>query len=394
MKICFYCNSLYSYGGVQRVLSVLASKLAENHKVSILTLDPPVDKLIDNNIYDIHESIEVEHLKYNKLPFKEFLPSKLYALLYKTVLPHNRATTEYYGRTSFPESQRQLLINHINKHKHDVVIGVHVFLSFHLASISKDIKATTIGWMHNSYEAFFYGKNAYIKNQEKRFKHQMKSLDKIIVLSDSDKKKFRDKLGIETERIYNPLTIDSDSSGEYASKKFIAVGRYVPQKGFDILIKAFAKFALKDTEWSLDIIGDGPEKKRLEKLIDNNSLTGRVTLHPFTKHIESFYRRSSIFVLSSRWEGFGLVLFEAMQHRLPLIAPNIPVVNELLSGKKFAVIFENKNHEELADKMKLISNSPDLAELGNQAYEYSTRFKVTEVSKQWETLLNSLTHEQ
>jgi glycosyltransferase involved in cell wall biosynthesis len=390
MKICFYCNSLYSYGGVQRVLSVLASKLAENHQVSILTLDPPVDQLTDGNIYDIHESIQVEYIKYDKLPIKEYIPSKLYALLYKTVLPHNKLTTELYGRSSFPESQRKLLINHINKHKYDVVIGVHVFLSFHLASISEYIDAKTVGWMHNSYEAFFYGKNAYIKNQEKRFKHQMKNLDKIIVLSDSDRRKFRDKLGIKTERIYNPLTIDSESRGEYSSRRFIAVGRYVPQKGFDILIEAFAKFALTDSEWSLDIIGDGPEKKRLEKLIDKNSLAGRVTLHPFTKHIEAFYSRSSAFILSSRWEGFGLVLFEAMQHRLPLIAPDIPVVTELLSGQKFAVIFENKNREELAKKMKAISSSPELAQLGNQAYEYSTRFKVTDISKEWGTLLNSL----
>ncbi|MDD4655772.1 MAG: glycosyltransferase family 4 protein [Bacteroidales bacterium] len=386
MKICFYCNSIYSFGGVQRVLATISSELAKNHQVTILTLDP--QERVEE-IYKLHKSIRVKHIKYERLPIIEYIPSKLYALLYKTILPKTNFTTRLYGLTSFPKSRRLLLANHIENNKYNIVVGVHVFLSFHLAAITNQISSKTIGWMHNSYEAFFYGKHAYIRNQEKRFKYQMTNLNKIIVLSNSDKHLFQSKLNVPTTRIYNPLTITSSSVADYSSKTFLAVGRLVPQKGFDILIEAFAKFSEHNSEWKLNIIGDGPEKPLLDSIIERDNLSDRVKIHSFTKNIEQFYKESSIYILSSRWEGFGLVLFEAMQYKLPLIVSDIPIVKELLSNKEFAYVFKNEDSSHLASQMAQLSSSQELEKIGDMAYKYSEQFRINNIIKEWDILFKS-----
>jgi len=390
MKICFYCNTIFTFGGVQRVLAVIAKELSKKHDITILTLDSP--SLKDTTMYGLDSaSINYLFLQYPEMPFYEKIPCKAYSLLYKTILPQNKLFSKWYGYSSFPHTKRSLLAKTLNKGNYDVVVGVHVFLSFHLASIQKQIKARTIGWMHNSYDAFFSIKTSYVGKQKNEFKHLMPNLDKIIVLSRYDQEKFLKKLNVQTEVIYNPLTIEPKGKGSPEHKKFLAVGRLSPlHKGFDILIEAFALFARQNQDWTLDIVGEGPEEDMLHSLISKHHLERRITIYPFTKEVEKYYESASVYVLSSRWEGFGLVLIEAMSYGLPIISSYLPVTKELLDDKGVGVFFENENIADLALKMKLITENADLASISQSALKYSQEFKISDIIQQWILLLLSI----
>lgn len=390
MKICFYCDSIFSFGGVQRVLAVLAKSLAKIHDVTIITLDNPNSK--DTQMYDLYESnINYIFISHPPVPKLEYFSCKIYSFLYKKILTQNELTSKYYGYSSFLPTYRKQLIDIINKEGFDVVIGVHVFLSFHLASIKDKIKAKTIGWMHNSFEAFFLIKKPYIGQFWNYFKYQIPRLDKTIVLTKHDQSKYIENFGFKPEVIYNPLTIKPKEKGSMKYKKFLAVGRMSEgHKGFDILIKAFAIFAKGNNDWILEIVGDGPEKGYLESLIEEFKLSNRVIISPFTNNIEEKYANASIFVLSSRWEGFGLVLFEAMAHGLFVISSKLPTTKEILSNHDGIFFFQNENFHELAQVMTHAIKNKNMSKVGCENQRFATLFSSDNFSSKWDNTFTKL----
>ena len=394
MRICFYCDSIFSFGGVQRVLSVIAKELSQRHEVTIVTHDDPSMK--DITMYDLQESeIEYQFINYPDSPFYEYLPSKFYSLLYKKVLPQNNFFSNLYRYSSFPRSKRLYLIHLLNKCEYDIIVGVHAFLSLYLANIKDSLTGKVIGWMHSSYDAFFQINSPYLKDLKQYFSFVIPRLDKIIVLSFYDQRRYLTYLKFKLPPIviYNPMTIKSDFKEYDNNKTFLAVGRFSHQtKGFDILIKAFALFAKRNQVWKLDIVGDGPEKNYLSSLIEKYELKSKITLHPFTKKIEDYYKNASIFVLSSRWEGMPLVLLEAMSYGLPIISSDIPVAEELLKGQDCAIFFKNGSILDLCKKMDEIANkkTDELNYMSQISLSYVKEFSADKIVEQWESLFNDL----
>lgn len=391
MKICFYCDSLFTFGGVQRVLATIAGTLSRRHEVTILTLDDPSTE--DVSLYGLNRTnIRFDYFRLPPLRCIEYLPCKAYSFLYKTILPKTRTTSALYSYSSFPLSQRRLLIERLNAGGYDVVVGVHAFLSLRLAAIRNELHARRVlGWLHTSYDAFFNTPGFYLWQQRVQFEHDMKRLDDVVVLSKTDSKRYHSEMGLDTIAIYNPITFQAHERGKWEYRRFLAVGRLSHQtKGFDLLIKAFARFAQSNTEWTLDIVGEGPEETLLRTLIAQHGLTERITLHPFTKQIEQHYTAASCFVLSSRWEGFALVLGEAMAHGLPLIASSLPIVKELLAGKEHALIFENENVEALAQRMEQMASldATTWQKLSALSVTESALLTLTTITQQWEEALN------
>lgn len=390
MRICFYCDSIFSFGGVQRVLAVIAKALASNHEITILTHDSPA--LEDLTMYELNESvIEFQYINYPPLPRKEYLPCKTYSYLYKKLLPHTALTSRWYGRSSFPSSQRKQLITQLNEGKYDVVVGVHAFLSLRLATIREQLNARlTVGWMHNSFQAFFENRPAYLGGLKSHFTHQMKRLDKVIVLTHTDQRLYGEQLNLSPTVVYNPLTLNAHERCRPEAKKFLAVGRFSSRhKGFDILIEGFALFARENADWTLDIVGEGPEEGMIRRLIGKHGLQQRVQIHPFTKQIQTYYAASSVYVLSSRWEGFGLVLLEAMAHGLPIISSDIPTSTELLGKTNFCSFFANEDSLSLSQQMLAISRQPAsvLAAWGDEAMRETEHYSIDNILCEWEKLL-------
>lgn len=386
MKILFYCDTVFSIGGVQRVLAMISHGLSKEHNVTILTTDN-IHKL---SMYDYDKSsIVFDFIDYSPIYNLQSFLCKSYSFLYKYILFQTRITSSIYAKSFFLPAYRRKLIKKINEGNYDVVVGVHAYFSLHLASIKDQIHAKTIGWMHNSYEAFFEKENPYLPHLKDFFAYEMAELDKIVVLSHTDKKKYEERLGLKPEVIYNPLTVEVKGRADVSSKRFLSVGRFSKaHKGFDLLIKAFAAFAEKNEDWMLDIVGEGAEEKLYRLLIKANNLENRISIHPFTKNIHQYYASSSAYVLASRWEGMPLVLMEAMVYGLPIVASDIPVAKELLEGEGMAMLFEKENISQLADCLNSMATDADLNAMSKKSVAYAEKFKIDAIIKQWEKILN------
>ena len=315
-----------------------------------------------------------------------------YLIYKKKIIPQNKLTSQWYGVSSFPPLKRNYLIQTLNEQNFDIIVGVHAFLSLNLASIRHKLNARkVIGWMHTSFDAFFNTPGFYLWEQKNQFRHEMRKLDEIIVLSKNDCALYKSSLNLGSIPIYNPITIEAKNK-YINNKKFLAIGRMSPKtKGFDILIKAFSIFAQNNTSWTLDIVGEGPEELYLRELIKENNLEQRVIIHPFTNDIGYYYSNASVYILSSRWEGLPLVLIEAMAFGLPIIASSISIVKEIISQSKNTFVFENENIADLADKLKHISllSEEELEIMSQASITLSSNFEITSITNQWENIFNS-----
>lgn len=346
------------------------------------------DDCSHEDIYNLRESkVRIIYFKFRPVTKLSYYTHKPYSWLYKKYLPKNKITSDLYAHSSFPRLQRKQLKYTLNSYHFDVIIGVHAFLSIKLATIRKSLHAKkVIGWMHNSYQAFFENEHPYLEDLKMHFMYQMKKLDHTIVLTHTDADLFQKNLGLETTVIYNPLTLEPGRRCDINSKTFLAVGRMSPlHKGFDILIKAFALFARQNKEWRLNIVGDGPEKESFQKLIDDNELSDRIIIYPFTKDIQKYYSSASVFVLSSRWEGFPLVIMEALAHGLPIITSDIPICREFLENMDFCTFFKSKNIIELSKSMLTISENSNINEYSEKAYLFSMSYNnINAIRQYWE----------
>ena len=192
------------------------------------------------------------------------------------------------------------------------------------------------------------------------------------------------------ETINNPLSFFPERFSQCESKQIIAAGRYVPQKGFDLLIDAWSLVEKKHPDWKLNIFGDG-DRKLLENIIIKNNLQNCYLNHS-TNDIASEFINSSIYVLSSRFEGFGLVITEAMACGVPPIAFDCPCgPKDIINNFKDGILVKSEDINELADKICfLIENENIRKEMGIKARKSSERFKIEHITMQWESLFEKL----
>jgi glycosyltransferase involved in cell wall biosynthesis len=376
-------DSIFSIGGVQRVTAVIAKELAKDYEVTIVTLDKPEQK--DTSIYGLVEAnIRYRFFNYPETPQWKYYCCKAYSYLYRKRLPQTRLTSDLYSHSSFPSDKRNALIKELASGNYDVIIGVHAPLAIRLAACRKQLNnAKLIGWIHNSYEALFGEKSLYIGPELcKHYEFQLEKLNDTIVLCQYDAQQYH----FPTKVIYNPLTLTPGKISTGKSKKFLAVGRFSRlHKGFDLLIEAFRIFAEKNQEWTLDIVGEGTEEPIYRKLIKKYQLENRIHIHPFTNHIQEYYSAAQVYVLSSRWEGFGLVLIEAMAHGLPVISSNLPTSLEIMGD--FGMFFSVGDVNGMARQM-LQATKMEWQEKSKQALQIASQFNIDTIINQWKQVID------
>lgn len=388
-RICFLTDSIFSYGGVQRVTAVIAKELAKDYDVTIVTMDSP--ESMDKHMYELDSvNLSFRFLKWPTYESKVARLSKLYSALYRKVLPKTDCTSHLYGYSCFTPAKRNTLIEELNDGNYDVIIGVHAPLAARLATIKHHLgKAKVIGWIHNSFEALYSKGSTYIGNELKHhYVYQLKRLDDVVVLCNHDAEKYYDyDKEIRPTVIYNPLTLAPGEMSEGNSKKFLAVGRFSRlHKGFDLLIKAFSIFAKNNKEWTLDIVGEGVEEEMYRQLISVSNMSERITIHPFTDNVQQYYSDAQIYVLSSRWEGFGLVLVEAMSHGLPIVSSDIPTSKEIMGD--FGIYFKNGDIEELAKALEE-STHINWQQSAEEAINIANSFDIKNIIGKWKDIIDA-----
>lgn len=286
-----------------------------------------------------------------------------------------------------------LLRRYIRTYTPDVIIGIMEACTLigKLAAIGKNIPI--IMTEHNSFE-----RPAYIPLTftQKIFKFYINRLyDCVTVLTEADKIFIGNRLK-KVCVMPNPLPLKPNSAICKKKNKMLAVGRLDAwfYKGFDLLIKAWGVIASEYSEWSLEIAGIGSEQsiEFLNKLIEENGVKNSVKLIGFHNEIENMYRESSIFVLSSRYEGFGLVLIEAMSQGCACIACDYGGrQREIIENEENGILCPTDEVNKLAESIqKLISNSQYRELLQKNAPKRAMQYELMAIMERWEDLLNKV----
>lgn len=167
--------------------------------------------------------------------------------------------------------------------------------------------------------------------------------------------------------------------------RIICVGRLSAQKRFDRMIDAFSLIADKYPEWHVDVFGSGELQENIQQMIAENGLSHRIHLMPPTHDIYSEYQRSQFFVLSSDFEGFGLVIIEAMSCGIPVVATDCPYgPSEIIDDGKTGLL-SKMDVQDLADKMEwMITHDAERWQMGLNAHQAAARYKMDVVMPEWE----------
>lgn len=387
MKICFITTNIFSLGGVQRVVSVLANGLSKEHEVEILCTSDRYP--VDRKMYNLSADIKVD---LNGQLLVRDLSTKLYSKIGKTI---NKKTSIFKDKrlmgflleAYYPKVVRERFIKYLNERNYDIVIGVEGSISLLLGSISKQLNSKTIGWQHNSYEAYLREPDRYLWKQEELLEYLVPKLDRYVVLTDHDKRMYKINNNIDCEVIYNPKSFSSKDKSTVEKKCFLAAGRFVYQKGFDLLIEAFQLFSSENSAWKLIIVGEGEEEEQLISLIDKYKLKERIELKPFTDNIKQYFLQTSILLLSSRWEGMPMIVLEALEMGVPVIAYDITAAQQLIHSGKEGVLVPKFDVKQFANAMAALSKSYELRkEMSLNAINHAKNFEIDNIVNKWESL--------
>lgn len=362
MNICFTICSLSNSGGTERVSSIIANALSKKYNVFFVSYIKNGDVF-----FPLSKDIKVHYLLRNKWERK---------------LRH----FSWYVQRRY---QRFLRRNKI-----DIVIDVDILMAEISASACSQTGTKLVSWDHFNY--------TYMQGTERKqnaLNLIREYASQLVVLTKADKQMYLDNKEFESDfitQIYNPLPFMKDTLIEHRRHKVLALGRFAYQKGFDYLLKAWTIVEEKMPDWTLEIVGDdGRDEAGLHELKKQLGLK-HVSLQLATKNVNTKYEEASIYALSSRFEGFPMVLLEATSMSLPIVAFDCKTgPNEIITDGENGFLVEPKNVEMFAEKLMLLMLDDELrAEMGRKAYESSRRFSSDKIVEKWVEMIEKLKNRQ
>lgn len=201
---------------------------------------------------------------------------------------------------------------------------------------------------------------------------------------------------LKAEVIPNPVVIPAAHKMSHTGRRIVATGRLVEQKGFDLLLSAFAKIANEFPDWTLVIRGEGPLRKTLEEQRHELGLDGRVSMPGVTVRPGEWVEEADVFVFSSRYEGWGNVLTEAMAGGVPVISFDCPFgPREQITDNENGLLVPSEDVDALANAMRRMLSDAHLRErLGNAGRISSQRFSVEAVMEIWDRVAAEAVRDQ
>jgi len=378
MKILYIYTAIVEYGGVDRILTQKANYLAEElgYDVYIVTdsqhgcpttfpLSPSV-KLIDLGInfdeeykYHIYKRFFV-YRKLMKL-YKKRLLEKL-----QEIKPDIVCTTcgrELDFLTTLKDGSKKVGESHIGK---------QYFRNFH--------RMERKGFPYNVAARY------WMMKQE----HAIKNLDAFVVLTHDDAKSWSQ---IKTaEVIPNPYTVNPETTSDCKSHNIISVGRFTEQKSLDKLFEAWAMICNKHEDWKINLYGAGELQQFLEGKIKDLHIEDSLKMLAPVDNIQDKYIESSFFVMSSKYEGFPLVLLEAMRCGLPCISFDCPHgPRELIKTGGNGILVKNGDVECLAKAMEeIMENDDERVRMGKNALATVEEYSPESIMKKWSSLFEKV----
>lgn len=380
-KILIRIGSL-RHGGAEKVLTTFLQNLPKDKYEIDLLLNLYSGKYLKEipdwiNIYHLNKG---EMITTNRL---QDIPEKAFRVIYQKLLK------------TFPK----LLYKYILKgKKYDIEFAaIHGLAKEILDSPNKNSKKLV--WIHNDLrKTEFYN---YTDSEIRKFF----GFDKIMVISQQIQNDFESLAQNKNEknrivRIYNPLdtkeilTKVNQSQNQYEFDGevpvFVSVGTVFPQKGFDRLLRVHKKLLEEGSQHKVLIIGDGYDFENVKKLKTELGVDKTATMLGFTENPYPYFKLADFFILSSRYEGFPTVLYEAITLQKIIVATDVSGVSEMLNDGELGLIIEN-SEEGIYEGMKTVLTKPELGEnYQNKIANFVQPFSLENSVKHIEEIIDNL----
>lgn len=358
------------YGGIERAITDVANALISNYEVEIIS----TYKLYDKPVNTLNKKVKVIYLTDLK-PNKKELIEVIRKVKIKDIIKESI----YAIKTLY--LKKKLMIDCIKNLKSDVIISTRDIHNKWLGKYAKD-NIIKIGWEHNHH----HGNYLYIR----KIINSVKNLDYFVLVSRDLENYYKDK--VKPKCIYIPNMIEkNDIISNLEKTNLVSIGRLSPEKGYLDLIEVYKEIHFKYSNWKLNIIGDGKEYLKLKNKIKEYNLEESVILHGFLKkdEINKILRKSSIYVMTSFTESFGIVLLEAMSFGIPCVAySSAEGANELIINNKNGYLIPNRDKDLMVSKINyLIENFDERIRLGKNALLKVNNYTSDKVKVKWISII-------
>lgn len=374
MKIVYCILNTWYAGGLTRVIANKANYLAEaGHEVTIVT----TDQLGKGHYYKMSDKINFVDLRIHYVGFDDK------PILVKLKKVPKRIFWHYKRLGKF-----------LKKQKPDIVIstfGRELFVLPFIKDGSKKIleaHSSHFTWIDSRRDKGFFGKmHTWIDAR------MIRKFDRFVVLTEEDKPDWGKLSNIMV--IPNANTVEPEETAALSNTVAIAAGRYGYQKNFESLARAWKEVYRECPDWRLNIFGAGVVNSKLQQLVDDLGLREVVILHESTRNIFKEYLHSSIYVLSSRYEGLGMVLLEAQAFGVPLVSYDCKCgPRDIITEGENGFLVPTGDEKALAAAIiRLAKNDKLRKQMGKKAKQHASKFSKGAIMRKWNDLFMALIQE-
>lgn len=377
------------YGGIEKCISSISNELCNKYDIEIIV----VHKMYEKTPFDMNKRIKIKYLLDDTMASKT-LKYKVYLKNFQILLLIKNLFNDYFKLLRIGElfkdiknsyitvkKSKSLLIKEIKNCDSDVIISTRDKHNYLLGKFAKE-GIIKIGWEHN-----------YHNNDRKYIKNLVKSVEKLdyLVLVSEELQEFYSKI-VKPKCIHIPNSLDEypKEMSSLEENNIISVGRLSKEKGFLDLIDVYALLNEVYPNWKLNIIGDGTERTKIEEKITKLNLKDKVILHGYQdkKYINEILSHSSIYVMPSYTESFGIVLLEAFSYGIPCISFENSGSKEIISNNWDGYLIKERNKEQMAKKIcELIKDKNRRIIMGDNGYKKSLKYDIKEIIKKWIDLI-------
>ena len=375
MKVVYCINGIYNSGGMERVLMNKANYLVDvlGYEVLIVTSEQKGRAIFfrfSQHIRFIDLNINYDNDK-NKALWVRMLKKQIKQRIHKKRLDKLLKMERPDICISMFDRDASFL--------YKIKDGSKKILEYHFSKNVKLIEATNF-FTRCLQRIRIYSWNIWIQKYER-----------FVVLTEEDKRAWKGLSNIVV--IPNGVSFFPNETALLQKKRVLSIGRLCNQKGFERLIAAWKIVNDFYPDWQLCIYGDGDKRNELYKSITNLKLDNSIRLFPATSDIGGEYLQSSIYVMSSRYEGLPMVLLEAMSYGIPVVSFACPCgPKDVITHGNDGFLCENGNIERLADAiLVLIADTELRKKMGKSARIKSLQFSQKEVMNLWKEMFIEIT---
>ncbi|TYP75146.1 glycosyltransferase family 4 protein [Aquimarina intermedia] len=364
MKVVYLTNQICGAGGLERVLSIKANYLTEalNYEIHIITLN----QKNANVFYHFSDRIKLHDLEVegNSINYILNYIKKLNVCISK-IQPDLISVCD--------DGLKGFFVPKVLRYKCPMIYERHA---------SKMI-------FKNKKDPSFFDK-IKISAVEKLMDFGAKSYDAFVVLTQYNLSEWCLK---NIKVIPNPLSFYPEKQSSLKNLKVITVGNHGYQKGYDLLLQIWKKVIDQHPNWTLDIYGKVDSKKKHYRLAEQLNICEYVNFYAPVKNIEEKYQEASIYAMTSRSEGFGMVLIEAMALGLPCIAFDCPCgPRDIIENLHNGFLIREGDIEGYAKRLiELIEDEELRIRCGSNARKTANNYEVEKIVAQWDLLFKNLT---